>query len=51
MMTAMGHPEAALLTPLPTALSCLDVRPLIKGYFSVALVVGALMSSTFGVEN
>jgi hypothetical protein len=27
------------------ALSCLDVRPLIKGYFGVALVVGAVMSS------
>jgi hypothetical protein len=26
-------------------------RPLIKGYFSVALVVGAVMSSAFGVEN
>jgi hypothetical protein len=26
-------------------------RPLTKGYFSVALVVGAVMSSAFGVEN
>ena len=26
-------------------------RPLIKGYFGVALVVGAVMSSAFGAEN
>jgi hypothetical protein len=26
-------------------------RPLIKGYFGVALVVGAVMSSGFGAEN
>jgi len=35
-------------TGLLTALSCLDVRPLIKGYFSAfARVVGAVMSSAF----
>ena len=33
------------------ALSCLDVAPLIKGFFAVALVVGAVMSSAFGPEN
>jgi hypothetical protein len=32
-------------------MSCLDVRPLIKGYFGVALVVGAVMSSAFDAEN
>jgi hypothetical protein len=26
-------------------------RPLIKGFFGVALVVGAVMSSAFGAEN
>jgi hypothetical protein len=26
-------------------------RPLIKGYFGVALVVGAVMSSAFGAEH
>jgi hypothetical protein len=26
-------------------------RPLIKGYFGVALVVGAVMSSAFGAED
>jgi hypothetical protein len=26
-------------------------RPLIKGFFGVALIVGAVMSSTFHAEN
>jgi hypothetical protein len=26
-------------------------RPLIKGFFAVALIVGAVMSSAFGPEN
>jgi hypothetical protein len=33
------------------ALSCLDVRPLIKGYFRLTLIVGAVMSSAFFAEN
>jgi hypothetical protein len=39
-----ARPDVA---PLALALSCLDVRPLIKLFFGVARVVGAVMSSAF----
>ena len=39
---ARGHPAGTVMS---------GCRPLIKGFFGVALVVGAVMSSAFRAEN
>jgi len=41
----------AVIGPKPGMLIMSGCRPLIKGFFGVALIVGAVMSSTFRAEN